>query len=409
MSQLGKSRLEKISLTIALLVFFQVKALQATKAKSTYKSPADIDSAIARLNAQVDTGSLKLVEEKKALSEISNLRKSRKAVEGFSRQQEEIDAEREKLEKLRSQLDDPQSKAMSKRFDEIKTELEAIRAKSEKSGTSRQQLMTQRNELQAKLDELWNSRRSRQAEFRNENDAYNAKVRVEREKRNEKYKEEKKAEEQRRRKEEEATLREDAALPAYGKEIDDCDVLIRFFSTRSSDGVSEDATKEDVAKKNLEGVKPLEVRQIEADEAFAGATIAKKKSQESEEDGYFIGGTKKTKGKGKKKGKGVPLSLGEDVSEEKINETDASSTIKEAPLNIPLPMLSGLLALNIPPPTGASDITKVVENLRLKKAFFVSDQKRKTQENMDAVEKKLKALEVVDEEQETAKVDFPEA
>lgn len=298
---------------------------------------------------------------------------------------------------------------MSKRFDEIKTELEAIRAKSEKSGTSRQQLMTKRNELQAKLDELWNSRRSRQAEFRNENDAYNAKVRVEREKRNEKYKEEKKAEEQRRRKEEEATLREDAALPAYGKEIDDCDVLIRFFSTRSSDGASEEATKEDVTKKNLEGVKPLEVRQIEADEAFAGATIAKKKSQESEEDGYFIGGTKKTKGKGKKKGKGVPLSLGEDVSEEKINETDASSTIKEAPLNIPLPMLSGLLALNIPPPTGASDITKVVENLRLKKAFFVSDQKRKTQENMDAVEKKLKALEVVDEEQETAKVDFPEA
>lgn len=366
--------------------------MQATRSKATYKSPADIDSAIARLNAQVDSGSLKLVEEKKALNEISTLRKSRRAVEAFAKQQEEIDAERDRLEKLRSQLDDPESRAMSKRFDEIRTELDALKAKAEQSGTSRQQLMDKRKDLQAKLDSLWNGRRARQAEFRSENDAYNAKVRVEREKRNEKYKEERAAEEQRRRREEEVTMREEAALPAYGKEIEDCEVLIRFFALKSSNGASGESAEEDISKKDLEGVKPLELRKIETDDAFAGATIAKKKGQQSDEEGYFVGGAKK--GKGKKKNKGTLLSLGEETN----GSAEATPTTKEAPLNIPLPMLSGLLTLNIPPPTSASDVGRVVENLRLKKAFYVGDQKRKTQENIDALEKKLKSVAVADEE-----------
>ena len=368
----------------------------------------DIDAAIARLNAQVDSGSLKLVEEKKALSEISNLRKARKAVEAFAKQQEEIDADREVLEKLRSQLDDPQSKAMSKRFDEIRAELDALKAKAEKSGVSRPKLMDKRTELQAALDELWKSRRARQAEFRSENDAYNAKVRSEREKRNEKYKEEKKEEEQRRRKEEEASLREDAALPAYGKEIEDCDVLIRYFALKSSGPAGEDLTEEVISRKNLEGVKALELRKIEMDDAFAGATIAKKKGQEGEEDGYFVGG-KKGKGKGKGKKKGTTLSLGDEAGEEANGTADSASTGKEAPLNIPLPMLSGLLALNIPPPTGASDVSRVVENLRLKKAFYVGDQKRKTQENIESLEKKLKATQIAEPEKEAENGEAGEA
>jgi hypothetical protein len=158
-------------------------------------------------------------------------------------------------------------------------------------------------------------------------------------------------------------------------------------------------TKEEVSKKDLEGVKKLEVRQIETSEDFAGATIAKKKGQQDEEEGYFVGGGKKTKGKGKKKGKGVPLSLGDDA-EEANGTSETTSTTRETPLNIPLPMLSGLLALNIPPPTSASDVGRVVENLRLKKAFFVGDQKRKTQENIENLEKKFKSSNIAEEREE---------
>lgn len=369
----------------------KIKTLQASKSKSAYKSPEEIDAAIARLNAQVETGQMKLVEEKRALSEISNLRKSRKAVETFAQQQKNIDGEREELDKLRSQLDDPQSRALSKRFDEIKTELDALKAKTEKSGESRQQLLSKRGELQTKLDELWQRRRARQAAFRSENDAFQVKVRQEREKRNEKYKEEKRAEDMRRRKEEEKTLREEAAMPAYSKEIEDCDVLIRYFSNKSGD--VQGASNDEADKKALEGVKPLELRQVESDDAFAGAKIAKKKGEEDNE-GYFVGAAKKPKGK--KKGRGTPLSLGDDAARADAGDAPTSAA-KEAPLNVPLPTLTALLSLNIPPPTSLSDIARVVENLQRKKAFFIGDQKRKTQDNIDRLEKKLQSMGVTDD------------
>lgn len=371
----------------------KIKALQASRSKSTYKSPEDVDSAIARLNAQVESGSLKLVEERRVLSEISNLRKSRKAVETFAQQQKAIDAEREQVEALRAQLDDPQSRALSKRFDEIRTELDALKAKAEKSGESRQQLLGKRAELQTQLDDLWKKRRARQADFRSENDAHQAKVRQEREKRNEAFREEKRAEDIRRRKEEEKALREEASQPAYAKDIEDCDVLVRYFSGKSgsADHESAPSTAEDDAKKNLEGVKPLELRKIANDDAFAGATIAKKKGADDDEDGYFVGGgVKKGKGKNKNRSRGTPLSLADDGA-------SAEGTGKEAPLNVPLPTLSALLSLNIPPPTNVSDVARVVENLKRKRAFFVADQKRKTQENVDALEKKIAAASLKDE------------
>lgn len=365
----------------------KIKALQTSKAKSAYKSPQEIDAAIARLDTQIESGQMKLVDEKRALSEISNLRKSRKAVEAFAQQQKTIDTEREEVDKLRAQLDDPQSRALSKRFDEIKAELDALKAKTEKSGESRQQLLTKRGELQTHLDSLWQRRRARQAAFRSENDTFQTRLRQEREKRNEKYKEEKRAEEVRRRKEEEKTLREEAALPAYAKEIEDCDVLIRYFSKNATDSQENDTSEE--AKKALEGVKPLELRTVDTD-AFAGATIAKKKGEEDEE-GYFVGSAKKNKSKGKKKSRGTPLSLSND------NEGTEEQQVESGKLNVPLSTLSALLSLNIPPPTNSNDIARVVENLQRKKAFFVGDQKRKTQENVERVEKKLQSLNVDDE------------
>lgn len=54
---------------------------------SPYKTVSDVDSAIARLQAQVESGSMKIVDEKRALAEMTNLRKSRRGIEGFEAQQ----------------------------------------------------------------------------------------------------------------------------------------------------------------------------------------------------------------------------------------------------------------------------------------------------------------------------------
>ena len=96
-----------------------------------------MDAQIARLEAQVEAGSMKLAEEKRALTEISTLRRSKRNVEALATQQAAIDADRAKADELRAGLDDPESKAVSKRYDEIKNELDALQKEHEKTAGSR--------------------------------------------------------------------------------------------------------------------------------------------------------------------------------------------------------------------------------------------------------------------------------
>lgn len=169
---------------------------------------------------------MKLVEEKKALAQISNLKRDRKNVEAFTAQQAAIDADRKRADELRSALDDPASKAVSKRYDEIKSELDEINKKVEASAGSRSKLLDQRNTLSKKLDTLYAQRRDRQAAFRAANDVHYQRLNAERERKAAKYREERQAQDAAKRKEHEAQMREEAALPAFAKEIEDCDVLI---------------------------------------------------------------------------------------------------------------------------------------------------------------------------------------
>ena len=50
-------------------------------------------------------------------------------------------------------------------------------------------------------------------------------------------------------------------------------------------------------------------------------------------------------------------------------------------------MLSALLALSIPPPLNQADLPRVVDNVKLKREYFVSNQARVTKENIEKAEK----------------------
>lgn len=49
----------------------QLKTLNEAKSKFPYKSAAEVDAQIKSLDKQVESGQLKLVEERKILNEIS--------------------------------------------------------------------------------------------------------------------------------------------------------------------------------------------------------------------------------------------------------------------------------------------------------------------------------------------------
>ena len=68
---------------------------------------------------------------------------------------------------------------------------------------------------------------------------------------------------------------------------------------------------------------------------------------------------------------------------------------------MPFGMLSALLSLSIPPPTNQADVPRLVDNIKLKREYFVSNQPHQTQENMRKVEEKIAALQAKTASKET--------
>ena len=52
-------------------------------------------------------------------------------------------------------------------------------------------------------------------------------------------------------------------------------------------------------------------------------------------------------------------------------------------------MLTALMNLSIPPPANAADRARVVENIKLKREYFLSNQARVTEENKKKVEERI--------------------
>ncbi|KAL5507972.1 BFR1 [Sanghuangporus vaninii] len=357
----------------------KIKDLQAAKSKSQFKSVAEIDAHIRQLEKQIESGSMKLVDEKRALAEISTCKRLRKSVEGFQAEQDSIERDRAQVEELRKQLDDPEAKGLSDRAEAIKEELGQIRKEGDEFYANRNKLFDERNEIKEQLDEIFNRKRESTQRYREENDRYWAKVHEDRARRAERVREQRQAEEEAKRKEVAQRLREDAAMPAYQSQIEDCQTLIDYFSGKTT-GHIRLSTFEQPSKGELAGVPKLEIRQVEAD--TAGLVARKKKSEK--EDAYFVGGKAK---KGGKKGKG-----GAKAAVNGSGDGDATPTASSGSLNVPLSTLTALLSLSIPPPASAADIPRVVSDLQTKKAWFEANQARVTQENIAKAEAEIRRL-----------------
>jgi hypothetical protein len=325
------------------------------------------------LEKQVESGNMKLADEKRALQEISSVRRNRRVVEGFQADQESIEADRHTVDELKKQLDDPESKAVSERFDAIKTELDELKKEGDEAYAGRSKLFEERDSLQAQLNTLFNQKRESSQQFRDLNDRYWAKVNEDRARRAERAREQRAAEEAQKKRDVAERLREDAEVPAFQAQIEDCQTLIDNFSGKSSGNAT---TPLAAAKPDVVGVPKLEIRKVDG---VPEGSVARKKKGEDEES-YFVGG------KGKGKGKRGTSKLSD------ANGTPPTSPTSNSPLNVPLATLSALLTLSIPPPASAVDVPRVIEDLRTKKAWFEANQARVTAENISKAESEIQRL-----------------
>lgn len=321
----------------------------------------------------MESGTLTIALEKRALADISTFKRARRTIEGFQYEEEAIQQERARADELRKEFDDPEAKAVSERYTAIKAELDQIKKDGDEAYAARNELFDERNDLQKQISALHERRRTAVQTYRDSHDRYWKKVNEDRDRRAEKYRLQRAADEEAKRKEIIDDIREQAQVPAYETQIQDCQTLIDFFGKLQHGGAVAAAAVAEanslVAKSDVAGVPKLELRTIEIDENL----VARKKKGE-DEDNYFVGG----KSKAKKGSKPPPAP----------KETD-----KPGQLNIPLGTLTALLSLSIPPPSSHAEIDRAIEDLKTKKVWYEANQARETEQNVKKAEEKIKALE----------------
>ncbi|KIJ70555.1 hypothetical protein HYDPIDRAFT_23652 [Hydnomerulius pinastri MD-312] len=343
----------------------KIKDLQAARGKTPFRSVADVDAHISNLEKQVETGSMKLADEKRALQEISTAKRTRKVVEGFQAVQDSIEADRAAADELRKQLDDPEFKATSDRYDAIKTELDELKKEADEMYAGRNKLFEERDGLQAQLNTLFTEKRASAQQFREANDRYWAKVNEDRARRLERARVQRAADEAQKKLDIAERLRDEASLPAFQAQIEDCQTLIDALSGKTSGNIVLSSTTLPV-RADVAIVPKLEIRQVEA---VSEGLVARKKKGEDEES-YFVG-----KGKKAKKDKASKAAL-------------ESDPLK----NLPLGTITALSTLSIPLPTAPGDIPRVIEDLKTKKTWFEANQARVTAENIAKAEAQIQRL-----------------
>ncbi|ORY83535.1 hypothetical protein BCR35DRAFT_265213 [Leucosporidium creatinivorum] len=358
----------------------KIKDLQAAKAKAPFKTVADVDNQIKALEKSVDSGRLTIVDEKRALAEMSSLKKTRKTVESFAAQQAAIDAEKAKIDEVRAALDDPEAKSISDKFNAARAELDKINKEHDEASKGRDALFEERNAISKELDAVFSKKKQSVIDFRAANDKFYQKLNDDRAKRIERQRSERQAHEDAKRSEINQRLLEEAQAPAFEREIEDCRTLIDFFEKRIGLAGSGSTSNGGALyeRSAVAGVPQLELRKVET-EAPKGAVVAKKKGEQEEESWGGFGGKK-----GKKGGKKAPAPAA--AAEEEKEENGAP---KNEALNLPLGTLTALLSLGITSPLTTADVPKAIESLQVKKKYFVDNQARVTKDNVAAAEKKI--------------------
>ena len=362
-------------ISFLIKVSLQVKDLANAKSKLPIKTTEGIDNRIRDLDGDIESGTLRLADEKKSLQEISNLRRSKKIVEGFASQQLSIDQDKAQIEALKLQLDDPQSKALNEQFENIKADLDKIKSELNDNQKSRQGLFDQRSKLQSELDGVYSSKRQHSERHQEMNELYFKKLNEDRMRREQKFREEREIEEANKAKVMAEQIREDAKLPAFETQIQDCNTLIDQFSRIAGITPSQPQT-ETATEQKPEGKAMGEhnIRKVDTD--FQVGTMLKKKNLE-EDEAYFVGGKPSSKKKGGNKKQ-------QQQSQQQPNDDDK--------IQIPLATLTALMSLSIPPPKSYSDLRKTIDSLDIKKAWFEANQERQTKENVDKAEKEISKL-----------------
>ncbi|KAK2865342.1 hypothetical protein FQN49_003668 [Arthroderma sp. PD_2] len=336
-----------------------------------FKSVEDIDREIQRLEKEVDSGTMRLVDEKKNLAEVSNLRKQRKNFSSMDDGKKNIDELKAQLSTLKKGLDNPEAKALSEQYTALQKELDEI--KSEQDGVFKniKSLRDERTKIHTEQQKAWNAvkeikdnyHKARRANREYEQEAYRI--------RQERQKAEREIYEREKKKKIADKKLEEASMPAFTDELLTAEGLIRHFDPTydfSSLGLGKTQLPSSVAYRAEVG------RTVDGGD-LKGVKVIKK---DDRDDNYFMGGTGGKKGKKGKKGS---------AANTPAPQPEASK------FNLSFGVLEDLGRVKVDPPMNQSDVPALIEKLVEKVKDWKNNQASKTAENIKKAQEEIDRLE----------------
>lgn len=335
-------------------VFDQIKKLdeqlksriaeqKTARSRVAFKNVDEVDRQIDHLDKQVNGGMMKLVDEKKALAEISALRKQRKNFAGFEDSQKGIDDVKSKIKALRDSLDDPVAKARSDEYNKIQAELDVIKAEQDEVFKNIHALRSQREDLYKESQAKYQAVRALEDNHWKAKKAFQSYEYEQRQKTRERIKAEQEQFNLQKKRERAEKVLAEASEPAYLDEIRRAQSLIHYL----------DPTTVNEASKPLlapSGLTASAQRTVD-DSGIKGMKVVKK-----EDDEYFAG----TGGKKGKKGR-------------------KAAAPAPGKFTLPPAVMDDCSSMGIEPPMSAADIPAVLAKAQEKLAFWRADQKAQTE------------------------------
>ncbi|KAL2754329.1 hypothetical protein ACRALDRAFT_1063198 [Sodiomyces alcalophilus JCM 7366] len=341
----------------------RINEQKVARSKAAFKSIDELDRQVDRLEAQVNSGTMKIVDEKKALAEISSLKKQRKNFSHFEEAEKQITDLKAKIKEIKDSMDDPEARAMSEQYTKLQAELDQIKAESDEAYKNLSSLRDERTRLQAEQQEKYQAIRQIKDEYWQQRKAAQAHEREAREKARERRKAEQERYVRERKKADAERMLAEASEPAYLEEIRRANGLLLFL-----DPSSVKVEKAPLLANRGLGAQPE--RKVD-DSNIQGTRLASKKDREDE----YLPAVKKGK-KGKKGGSGA-----------------ASSAAEGGKFNCPPSVVEDCASMGIDPPMSAADVPVVAEKVKAKLAHWQADQAAETQRNIEKAKKKIEQLE----------------
>lgn len=319
-----------------------------------YKSGEELDHKIDALRSDLDSGTMKIVDERNAFEEIRKLRKFRNRFTELEQGQAQIDALKSQITALKKDLDNPEARALSDKYSAIQSELDAIKAEQDSSYQKLNSLRDERTKIhgeqRAAFDAVNAIRNEHRAawkaykEYRQEADrAKNERIKAEREAR---------ARETKKRIADQKL--EEASHPAFADEIVVAENLIRHYNpTFDFAAIGSGPQKSEAPG----GLAASVGRKVE-DTGIQGMKVLKK-----EDDELFAG----TSGKKGKKGKKAPASA-------------SSSSAAPASLNLNAALIGEFSRINVNPPMMQNEVPVVIDQLAEKIKDWRKRQNEQTEE-----------------------------